>query len=433
MKNTATGTNALTLLGTATNQSGSINIGYGSSVTNTNSVVLGASAQSAYAQTVAIGYQSNANDTSSTAVGYKAYTNYQQASAYGYDAQATAAGTLAVGSNSRAVIAQANAFGFSAKANNYGSTALGYNAVASANYAIQIGNGTNSTASTLAIGFNGTNYQLLDGTTGLIPDARISSNIARTSAIPDISTKQDTLVSGTNIKTINNTSVLGSGNIDTSEIFVANGTTTYNEISNALRNGKTVFYNSGNIYYQYTYSTATKHQFTSLITLYSNDIRVEYATVNTSNTWNITTYTVANTDLSNLSATGKTVIDGQWVIVETAIATDLKLNNSSGTNYLINVSSYLPNDGYTYEVLIDALITSTATSGQYCNLIMAGSGGWGIYIATCRPRSNASVQSSGNGILLVDSSRIITVARQSNYYGTANINLKGYRRIGTNT
>lgn len=186
LQNTATGTNALTLLGTATNQSGSINIGYGSSVTNSDSVVMGASAESAYAQTVAIGYQANANDTSSTAVGYKAYTNYQQAVAYGYDAQATAAGTAAIGSNSRAVVAQANAFGFSAKANNYGSTALGYNAVASANYAIQIGNGTNSTASTLAVGFNGTNYQLLDGTTGLIPDARMSSNIARTSNVPTI-------------------------------------------------------------------------------------------------------------------------------------------------------------------------------------------------------------------------------------------------------
>ena len=40
------------------------------------------------------------------------------------------------------------------------------------------------------------------------------SEVALKSDIPDISTKQDTLVSGTNIKTINNTSLLGSGNID---------------------------------------------------------------------------------------------------------------------------------------------------------------------------------------------------------------------------
>lgn len=37
---------------------------------------------------------------------------------------------------------------------------------------------------------------------------------ATTEQIPDISTKQDTLVSGTNIKTINNQSILGTGNIE---------------------------------------------------------------------------------------------------------------------------------------------------------------------------------------------------------------------------
>lgn len=40
------------------------------------------------------------------------------------------------------------------------------------------------------------------------------------SAIQTMNNKQDTLVSGTNIKTINNTSVLGSGNIDVQESLV---------------------------------------------------------------------------------------------------------------------------------------------------------------------------------------------------------------------
>lgn len=42
----------------------------------------------------------------------------------------------------------------------------------------------------------------------------LAKGYATTSQIPDISTKQDKLVSGTNIKTINNQSVLGQGNID---------------------------------------------------------------------------------------------------------------------------------------------------------------------------------------------------------------------------
>lgn len=76
--------------------------------------------------------------------------------------------------------------GYTSDCNTYG-VALGYNAQSTLG-SIQIGYGTNSQSMTMAVGFyNGTNsyeYQLLDGTTGLIPDARISSNIARTSNIP---------------------------------------------------------------------------------------------------------------------------------------------------------------------------------------------------------------------------------------------------------
>lgn len=64
-------------------------------------------------------------------------------------------------------------------------TSLGSNATASANAAIQLGYGTNSTAKSLSVGFydssTPTNYQLLNGANGLIPDARLSSNIARIS------------------------------------------------------------------------------------------------------------------------------------------------------------------------------------------------------------------------------------------------------------
>lgn len=60
--------------------------------------------------------------------------------------------------------------------------------------------------------------------------------------------KQDALVSGTNIKTINNYSILGSGNLDiggsqpVQEIFIAQyGTTTYSDIYDAYNNNKELF------------------------------------------------------------------------------------------------------------------------------------------------------------------------------------------------
>ena len=70
--------------------------------------------------------------------------------------------------------------GYNASAYGFGnSVSIGYNASATSN-SIQIGTGTNSTANSLQFW----NYPLLDKTTGLIPDARISTNIARTTDIP---------------------------------------------------------------------------------------------------------------------------------------------------------------------------------------------------------------------------------------------------------
>lgn len=68
-------------------------------------------------------------------------------------------------------------------------TAIGYHArLGATSSAIQLGYGTNSTANSFNVGFYNNssthyNWQLLDGTTGLIPDARLSSNIARTNDI----------------------------------------------------------------------------------------------------------------------------------------------------------------------------------------------------------------------------------------------------------
>ena len=73
------------------------------------------------------------------------------------------------------------AVGFQAQATATTSTAIGVDTKATALGAIQIGKGTNSTANTLYIGFNNSgvtaNYQLLDGTTGLIPIERIPQGI----------------------------------------------------------------------------------------------------------------------------------------------------------------------------------------------------------------------------------------------------------------
>ena len=131
--NTATGTNSLTIDGTATSSTSAVNIGKTST--------------SGGGYSVALGYYAASNGARSTSIGYGARIG--------------------------------------------GSTPD----------AIQIGNGTNSNSKTLSVGFYNTgNYELLDGTTGLIPDARISSNIARASAIPTVNNATLTITQGGNTK-----------------------------------------------------------------------------------------------------------------------------------------------------------------------------------------------------------------------------------------
>lgn len=145
LTNKATGNNSVTIVGNNFNAGQSVNVGAGSKASG---------------NAVAYGYNTLAMGGSSVAIGASASSAGSNSTVIGYGAQVTA--------DTHAI-------------------AIGAEAISSASMAIQLGRGTNSTAQSLSVGFGtfaSDNYQLLDGTTGLIPDARISSNIARTSAIP---------------------------------------------------------------------------------------------------------------------------------------------------------------------------------------------------------------------------------------------------------
>lgn len=183
----ASGAGSLTILGTPTTNAGSVNIGYGSVAGGSGCVCIGYNAAT-----------SGQNGASNVIVGGDA---------------------SAINSASSVVI------GHEAKSYTSNSIALGRKAEVSAgaSSAIQIGYGANSTANSLSIGFfnNSTthyNWQLLDGTTGLIPDARISTNIARTSQLPTIPT---------NISSFTNDSGYITG-ITSSDVTTALGYTPYN-------------------------------------------------------------------------------------------------------------------------------------------------------------------------------------------------------------
>ena len=103
--------------------------------------------------------------------------------------------------------------------------AIGAEAEARGDSSIQLGYGSNLNDMTFYVGFFDTtpvNYELLDGTTGLIPDARISSNIARTSAIP---TKISDLTDDTATYPIDKADTLTGLTASISELNIMDGVT----------------------------------------------------------------------------------------------------------------------------------------------------------------------------------------------------------------
>ena len=149
IQNTATGTDSLTILGTAASSTNSVNIGTGAGASGIKAVSVGDYASAEGEGSIAIG-----GDNSTT-----------------HRARATHKGNVAIGHDAYAI-------------NATGIISIGESAHAQSTNAIQLGTGNNSTADTFQV----RSYTLLDTSTGLIPDARISTNIARTSALPNVMT-----------------------------------------------------------------------------------------------------------------------------------------------------------------------------------------------------------------------------------------------------
>ncbi len=216
IQNTATGTDSLTILGNPASDDFFINIGTDSGKNSTAeeeeilcpaSIAIGVQDNSlegakvggqcaiaigtgtnAEESGVAIGYASQAG-TSGVAVGGGTSAS-SNGVAVGGGAKAQSNYSIVLGDSTYASVSRyaTNAVAINGKVSGISNARNSNNAIAiggtvsAATNAIQLGSGTNSTANSLQVG----SYQLLDTSTGLIPDARISTNIARVNAIPTI-------------------------------------------------------------------------------------------------------------------------------------------------------------------------------------------------------------------------------------------------------
>ena len=162
LKNSAVGSNSLTILGSTTTSNNNINIGYSSIAEGSLSTSLGFSAVAGANGATAVGSNSKANGQYAVGIGDHSKTN-----------GATGMYAVAIGSNSSATQDSCIAIGYYSGATGIASVAIGV-CNATANYAIQLGRGTNSTANTFSVGLsNSLNVRLLNSD-GTIPGERMA-------------------------------------------------------------------------------------------------------------------------------------------------------------------------------------------------------------------------------------------------------------------
>lgn len=357
LQNTATYPYSLTLLGTPSSYGSSVNIGDSSSVYAQQTVAIGSLSYAYSTKSTALGVRSGADGTYSIAIGYQAYTYM-------------------------------------------------------ANSAIQLGYGENSIANTLNIGFYNNssthyNWQLLDGVTGLIPDGRISTNIARTTAITSLnnavsdlsSTVQSnyTILDGKidstettlqgNIDTLSGTVTSNTNNISAIQDLIPSQATTSNQLADKSFVNSSIATNTA--YFIGTFnSVAELEAYTGTLT--NNDYAFVATTDSAGNTlydrykWNGSEW-LFEYELNNSSFTaaqwsainsGATSANISQIATNTNDITDLQTNKqdtlTAGANIQINNNVISATDT-TYTAgtgisIVNGVVSNTQTSAEWGNI-----------------------------------------------------------------
>lgn len=135
-------------------------------------------------------------------------------------------------------------------------------------------------------------------------------------------------------------------------------------------------------------------------------------------------------DLNNKA--DKEAVDGQWAYPYAVLANNVTYPTSSNITY--DLSSYLPNDGYNYEVLFIGFLTTGSTSGNGLIMRLGTDCMQSNYANLCEvvTRTSSSAKAAGTAILTVGTGRTARVVANSGAKGTFSLNVNGYRRVGTN-
>lgn len=147
-------------------------------------------------------------------------------------------------------------------------------------------------------------------------------------------------------------------------------------------------------------------------------------------------------NIENISIGGSTQaiggdeFDGQWV--EDVLTLSSSFTLSPGATKTFSLSSYLPDDGYDYEVIFESTAQTSSTSGDYAEVRACsgtGTSGFMSRLARIRTRTaNAQIGTVTFITPILNSDKNITIETYSGSVGTATLGLyaRRYRRIGLN-
>lgn len=141
--------------------------------------------------------------------------------------------------------------------------------------------------------------------------------------------------------------------------------------------------------------------------------------------------------LSNITVNGVTpklggnIADGQWTYKTVTVASGTW--NESNRRYNFSVSNYLPDNTYTYEVLIGCYAGTDSTAGHTSAWWVHNSDGQlQLVMGYCRTRTSSNVTSANSGIFATKQvDGILTFSISGSSTGSSGLYLWGYRRVGT--
>ena len=140
---------------------------------------------------------------------------------------------------------------------------------------------------------------------------------------------------------------------------------------------------------------------------------------------------ITKNGVASCSFPNTTCVDSVFTAKATGICSDVDLNGSGGYDYTL---TGLPNDGQNYMVLIHATVVSGSTSGnnalvQVKSSILTSS----LNVIRAYTRTSSTMQASASAWVPVGSNRVLHLNQNTSWHGTASIDMRGYRRIGTNS